>query len=162
LREVSFTDSADCLIFEFSQEELQDELERLKDEIMQLREQVEEVERLRKELEEQQAQNTKQNKESKLKRLKDTVNQGKVSPAEFALLLPFATALLESETMLTFAANPEPVHPVDALIDVLEARTIHPIFKNFSDFMTPGHITESGDGKEDPKARKITNPAYII
>ena len=159
LREVSFTDSGNCLIFEFSQEEFQNELERLKEEVAQLRAQVKEVERLRTELEEQQAE---QNKEAKLERLKNTVDQGKVSPAEFALILPFATALLDSGNVLTFAANPEPVHAVDALIDILEAIDRSLLFVNYGDFMTPGHIAEPGGNEDKQRPRTITNPAYII
>jgi hypothetical protein len=152
LREVSFSDGINCLIFEFSQEELQDELTRLKEEVAQLKAQ----------LEQQQGQEEEKDKEGKLERLKNMVNQGKVSPAEFALLEPFAMALLESNSMLTFAAGPEPVHPVDALIDILEAREKSLLFMNYGDFMTPWHIAESEDGKGDPAAQKIKNPAYII
>lgn len=150
LREVSFADSADCLIFEFSADEPHEEAERLREEIAQLKAQ----------LEEQQDRESEKTKEGKLERLKDTVKQGKVSPAEFALLQPFAVALLESDSMLTFAASPEPVHVLDALIDILESRGRSLIFQNFSDFMMPAHIALDADA--DQETFKRDNPAYII
>ena len=163
LREVSFAHSGgDLLVLEFSApnekepdeqeaalEWLEEEIERLKNEAKQLRSQ----------LEEQQEKLSAKDKEAKLARLKDTVDQGKVSPAEFALILPFATALLESESMLTFSHRPEPVHPLDAFTDILEARGQSHLFLNFSDFMTPLH---SKDNEENTAKLKQKNPAYFI
>lgn len=151
LREVSFADSADYLTFEFGVDELQEELERLKEEVAQLKAQ----------LEEQQSREQEKDKEGKLERLKDTVKQGKVTPAEFALLEPFAMALLESNSMLTFAASPEPVHALDAFIDIFESRGVSPLCLNFADFMTPLHIGQN-DEKDQQDALKRDNPAYII
>lgn len=151
LREVSFADSADCLTFEFSADELAEEVERLKGEIAQLKAQ----------LEEQQGREQEKDKEGKLERLKATVNQGKVSPAEFALLEPFAVALLESDSMLTFAASSDPVNALDAFIDIFESRERSLIFQNFGDFMTPAHI-DQGKDEDRLDALKRDNPAYII
>lgn len=149
LREVSFSDSADCLTFEFTPEEAQEELALLKEELAQLRAI----------LEQKQNKQEEQDKQSKLARLKDTVRQGKVSPAEFALLEPFAIALLESDSMLTFAASPEPVHALDAFIDMLNARPVSPLFVNFAEFApTPGHIAHTGQSEDG----KPLDPAYII
>ena len=149
LREVSFADSFNCLTFEFSQDELQEEIELLKEEVAQLRAM----------LEERQGKEEDQAKENKLARLKNTVSQGKVSPAEFALLEPFATALLESNSMLTFAAHSEPINALDAFVDMLEARPVNPLFLDFSDiFPHPAHI-ERAKQVEDGKPM---DPAYII
>lgn len=151
LREISFADSADCLTFEFSADVLHEEEERLREEIAQLKAQ----------LEEQQGREAEKDKEGKLERLKDTVRQGKVSPAEFALLEPFAVALLESDSMLTFAASPEPVHALDAFIDIFESRPISPLALNFAGFAPPpAHIDRDAD--EDRNSFKRDNPAYII
>lgn len=149
LREVSFADSSDCLTFEFTPDELQEEIELLKEEVLQLRAM----------LEQKQGKEEEQDKENKLARLKDTVKQGKVSPAEFALLEPFAIALLESDSMLTFAASPEPVHALDAFIDMLNARPVSPLFLNFSEFAPkPGHIAQERRGEDGTPF----DPAYII
>ena len=150
LKEVSFADSADCLTFEFSADELQEEIARLKEEVAQLKAQ----------LDAQQSREEEKDRESKLERLKDTVNQGKISPAEFALLEPFAMALLESDSMLTFAANPEPVHALDAFIDMLESRPVSPLFLNFADFAAPAHSSQGDAERRDALTRE--NPAYII
>lgn len=152
LREVSFADSADCLTFEFSADELQEELERLKEEVAQLKAQ----------LEEQQGREREKDKEGKLERLKDTIRQGKVSPAEFALIEPFARALSESDAVLTFAASSEPVHALDAFIDIFESRSVSPLALNFADFAPPPAHVSQGKNQAEQDALKRDNPAYII
>lgn len=148
LREVSFADSADCLTFELNPEEIQEEIESLKEEIEQLRE----------ELEAQRKKEETESKEKRLKRIQDAVVQGKVNPGEFANLKPFIMALLEANSMLTFADRPEPVHAVDALAEIFEARPITPLFTNFSEFRKPQHIID----QEEALKLDQDNPAYII
>ncbi len=126
-----------------------DEISRLKAELAALRAQ----------LEEQLDRDAKQGKADKLERFKRTVNQGKVSPAEFASFLPFVTALLDSGPMLTFAAGEAPKHAVDALAEILEARPINPIFQNFGLLVHPLHAQPNEDART---AKDSGNPAYLI
>ena len=160
LREVSFADSSDRVILEFDPDEQQLEereavLKNLEEEIERLKT---EAGQLRAVLTEQQNKLSAKDKEARLERLKKTVDQGKVSPAEFALFLPFATALLESESMITFSHRLEPVHPFDALAAIFEARSKSPLFLNFADFVKPLH----SKGDEEAGKFKQKNPAYIV
>ncbi len=172
LREVTFADNTGYLVFEFSPEDMREEINRLRAEIEELARTLEatlkDKDVISKKLTEASDQQTEFNYNSKLERLKATVNAGKVSPAEFSMIEPFARALLDSAPMLTFSDSPEPVHAVDALIKILEARPVDERFLNFADLVHPSlkkknnAFYESGSAFGEPFDIDGPDPAYLI
>src|SRR5699024_4894058 len=82
-------------------------------------------------------------REIRLERLRGTVKAGKVTPAEMKGFLSFAEGLMQAETEIQFSEASEPVNAVDALIEILEARPVSPLFMDFSELARPGHVVET-------------------
>ena len=152
LREVSFACEEKPIVIEFSAAQLRppldSETEQLKMELSAAKDHI----RMLK------AREANKLREDRLNSLTELVGKGKVPPSEMSLLMPFAEALLDADTMIQFADQESPVHAVEALAELLDKRPISPCFYDFSMLMPPKHYTESQ--KQD--SEKPENPAYLI
>lgn len=148
LREVEFSDQNSAIVIEFNQhsaEDLQQMRQSLNTEWTELRKL-------------QQEMNAKK-REERITRLRDTVNQGKVTPAEMSMFTAFAEALEDANTVIQFSGDSTPVHTVDALADILEK---YPYKGIDLDFSLLARKPSDWAAQQYTEAIADTNPAYLI
>lgn len=94
-------------------------------------------------------------------RIRETVKAGKVQPREAKNLIAFAQELSKIEVEIQFSKESEPIHMVDAFIQLLHERAVDGRFTDFSQFMPPRHALEYPLDNTNSIFDQ-DNPAYLI
>lgn len=143
LKEVSFAHETICI--DFSMEDA-GEIERLKAELAETKERLQQYENVAK----------SQLWDQLLERIRKTVADGKVTPAEFHDFIAFAEALNNAEIAIQFSANADPLPAAEAFVEMLENKPVSPLHIDFSSYARPLHSIEN------EKSTMPDNPAYLI
>lgn len=143
LKEVSFAHETICI--DFSMEDA-GEIERLKAELAETKERLQQYENVAK----------SQLWDQLLERIRKTVEEGKVTPAESQDFIAFAEALNNAEMAIQFSANAEPLPAAEVFVEMLEKKPVSPLTIDFSRYARPLHDIEN------EKNTMPNNPAYLI
>ena len=143
LKEVSFAHDTICIDFSMNDA---GEIERLKAELAETKERLQQFENVAK----------SQLWDQLLARIRKTVEEGKVTPAESQEFIAFAEALNNAEIAIQFSANAEPLPAAEAFVEMLEKKPVSPLVIDFSAYARPLHSIES------EKGTMPDNPAYLI
>lgn len=143
LKEISFAHDMICI--DFSMEDTV-EIERLKAELAETKERLQQYETVAK----------SQLRDQLLARIRKTVADGKVTPAEAHGFIAFAESLNNAEIAIQFSANADPMQAAEAFVEMLEKKPVSPLVIDFSAYARPLHSIEN------EKGTMPDNPAYLI